>query len=344
MNQPLSDAQLHQKATALAAEKGIAYSEALARVSIIHAVANAAFSEPETSPIGPALSDADMHNKAVRFAAENGVTYSEALSRVAPVNMGDYAGFSENFRPSNVSPTDHSVHLAASTYMQRHGVSYSEALEHVAPVQQGATPSASEDASAARLVASDARIDSAATAYASAHGVSYSEALDAVIVTFREAAPLGSAAATLGRQPIEVFRAGTQIDNSGRSITFSQADLNAIARSYNPAKHEAPLTLGHPVDDKPAYGWVQSLHATPDGRLMMQAKQVDAAFAEAVKQGRFKKRSAAFYLPQNPNNPSPGTWYLKHVAWLGSMAPAVKGMPDVGFSAGALDGLVSFEF
>ena len=54
--------------------------------------------------------------------------------------------------------------------------------------------------------------------------------------------------------------------------------------------------------------------------------------------GRFKKRSASFYPPEHPNNPTPGKWHLRHVAFLGAQPPAVKGLRD--FKDGAPDLLV----
>ncbi len=50
-----------------------------------------------------------------------------------------------------------------------------------------------------------------------------------------------------------------------------------------------------------------------------------------VKAGRFKSRSASFYHPDNPNNPKPGVYYLRHVGFLGAQPPAVKGLKAVEF-------------
>lgn len=308
MNHHLSDDQVHQRAVILAAEQGVSYSEALGRAVVLCTHSSSAYSDPMVVGGGRQLDDDALNAATIRFAAQKGISYSEALHRVASVTNGPYAAYSESVRPTHVSPSDHSLHLSVIAFAGQHGITYTEALGRVAASRQ------SEGKCARNATAS-----------------------------FSEAPPAGSAADLLSRQPIEVFRAGSQIDTTGNSITFGQSDIAAMAENYNPAKHEAPLTLGHPVDDKPAYGWVQSLHATPDGRLMMLAKQIDPAFAESVKQGRYKKRSASFYPPQNPNNPIPGTWYLKHIAWLGSAPPAVKGMADVGFSDGVPDGLVTFD-
>lgn len=131
---------------------------------------------------------------------------------------------------------------------------------------------------------------------------------------------------------IEIFRAGRHIDDAGNAHEFSEADVAAMAAGYSPSLREAPLTVGHPASNLPAYGWVKGL-AAADGVLTMNPHQVEPAFAEMVQAGRFKKRSASFYPPGSPNNPAPGRWYLRHVAFLGAQPPAVAGLRDIQFSA-----------
>lgn len=130
---------------------------------------------------------------------------------------------------------------------------------------------------------------------------------------------------------IEIFRAGKHVDDSGKTHEFSDATVAAMATSYNPALREAPLCVGHPAGNLPAYGWVNGL-SVADGVLKMNTHQVEPQFAEMVKAGRFKKRSASFYPPDSPNNPTPGQWYLRHVAFLGAQPPAVAGLKDIKFS------------
>jgi len=138
----------------------------------------------------------------------------------------------------------------------------------------------------------------------------------------------------------ELFRVGTHTAASGKTIAFSDADLRAAAAAYDPAVHEAPITVGHPRDNAPAYGWIKSLDFA-DGTVNADPHQVDADFAEIVQAGRFKKRSASWYLPDSPNNPKPGTLYLRHVAFLGAQPPAVKGLKEVSFNED--EGTVEFS-
>lgn len=154
-------------------------------------------------------------------------------------------------------------------------------------------------------------------------------------------------AASLPAQ-IEIFRAGQHIDDSGTVHNFSAADVAAMVTSYDPALREAPLTIGHPKDNLPAYGWVKGLSIKGD-TLAMDTHQVQPQFAEMVDKKLFKKRSASFYPPQHPSNPKPGNWYLRHVAFLGAQPPAITGLAD--FAEGsapkpntpAEDGTVNFS-
>lgn len=124
---------------------------------------------------------------------------------------------------------------------------------------------------------------------------------------------------------IEIFRAGSHTSSNGVERTYTPEELAATAQAYDPASFAAPVVVGHPQTDDPAYAWVRSLEYR-DGTLQAHVDQVDPDFAEIVKAGRFRKVSASFYLPDSPHNPRPGTLYLKHIGFLGAAAPAVKGL------------------
>lgn len=140
---------------------------------------------------------------------------------------------------------------------------------------------------------------------------------------------------------IEVFRAGRHTDDAGQVHEFSEADVADMSSGYSTALREAPLVIGHPKDNGPAYGWVKAVTAA-GGVLSIDAHQVEPAFAEMVAAGRFKKRSASFYQPDSPSNPTPGKWYLRHVGFLGAQPPAIAGLKDIQFS-GDDAGAVSFS-
>ena len=140
---------------------------------------------------------------------------------------------------------------------------------------------------------------------------------------------------------INIFKTGTHTSSNGATLDFSEDKLQGSAESYSPSVHEAPIVIGHPKDNGPAYGWVKSMEFS-EGSLDAIPDQVNEDFAEMVKKGSFKKVSASFYLPDAPNNPSPGNLYLRHVGFLGAQPPAIKGLSAVDFSEQE-EGVVEFE-
>jgi hypothetical protein len=139
---------------------------------------------------------------------------------------------------------------------------------------------------------------------------------------------------------IQIFKPAKSLASmEGVSVSLSAADLQDIAAGYNAAVHEAPLTIGHPAHDAPAYGWVKAL-SFADGALQADCEE-SPELGELVSKGQYKKVSASFYTPQAPSNPTPGKWSLRHVGFLGAQPPAVKGLKAVSF-AEAEEGVVTF--
>ncbi len=125
---------------------------------------------------------------------------------------------------------------------------------------------------------------------------------------------------------IAIFRAGRHRAQNGKTYSFSEADVAAIAAGYDPALHQAPYVLGHPkTDAAPAWGWVTKL-AVENGVLFAEHSDVPAAFAEAVTDGRYRFRSADLYDINDPANPTPGQYHLRSVGWLGAEPPSIKGL------------------
>lgn len=141
-------------------------------------------------------------------------------------------------------------------------------------------------------------------------------------------------------QTFEIMKKGKWTASGGQTLDFSEDMLKQAVDAYDPELHEAPIVIGHPKDNGPAYGWIKSLSYS-EGTLTAEPVQVDQNFAEMVVAGRFKKRSASFYLPDSPSNPKPGTLYLRHVGFLGAQPPAVKGLKDVNFNEQE-EGVVEF--
>ncbi len=133
---------------------------------------------------------------------------------------------------------------------------------------------------------------------------------------------------------IEIFAGGPQKAMNGKTY-HGDLLIDMAVETFDPKFHEPPAVLGHPSDDTPAYGWVEAVKAeVVDGvkRLYAKFRQVVPEFADMVKSGRFKKRSAAFYPDGR----------LRHVGWLGAMPPAVKGLADVSFTDAGKE--INFEF
>lgn len=133
----------------------------------------------------------------------------------------------------------------------------------------------------------------------------------------------------------------THTSVNGRVATFSEADVKAIAEGYDPQNYEAPVVIGHPKTDAPAWGWVKALRFV-DGALKAVLHRVSPEFAAMVKDGKFRNRSVALYAPEAPGNPTPGKAALKHLGFLGATPPAVKGLKPLAFADD--DQADAFEF
>ena len=141
---------------------------------------------------------------------------------------------------------------------------------------------------------------------------------------------------------IEISRPGTFTAVDGTKVTFTDADLAAAAAAFDPVSEPAPLVVGHPQLDAPAYGWVRSL-SVEGGKLVATPEHIHPAFAEAVKAKSYRRVSASWYPPRHPQNPKPDAWYLKHIGFLGGAAPAIRGLQPVHFSEAQIEGAITIE-
>ena len=127
---------------------------------------------------------------------------------------------------------------------------------------------------------------------------------------------------------IDVARAGTWRDMEGREVKLTADTLAAIAADYGQAD-PAPVVVGHPKDDAPAYGWVDRLRVTGD-RLQARLCDIAPAFRDAVARGTYRGRSVALREGR-----------LAHLGFLGGRAPAIPGLAPTRFSAPA-DSIIEF--
>lgn len=142
-------------------------------------------------------------------------------------------------------------------------------------------------------------------------------------------------------KPIHIFKTGNHTSAAGDTLEFSEDVLRAAAEAYDPALHEAPIVVGHPKDNGPAFGWIGHVTYSEKG-LHADPRQINDDFAELVSKGTYKKVSASFYSPESQQNPKPGSYYLRHVGFLGGMPPAIKGLEALEFNEQD-DGVIEFS-
>lgn len=111
----------------------------------------------------------------------------------------------------------------------------------------------------------------------------------------------------------------------GEAGRWSEDDLGRMAASYDPERFAAPLVVGHPAHDAPAHGWVRSLRLA-GRRLLARIGGLSDEVVRQVREGRFKKISAALYPGSDKAPPR-----LKHVGLLGALAPRDPSLPVVAF-------------
>ena len=144
-------------------------------------------------------------------------------------------------------------------------------------------------------------------------------------------------------KPIEIFRPGAFIASNGQQYSFTAAQVQELATTYKPEFSDAPLVVGHPKMDSPRWGHAGRLFVNAAGVLCAEPADVVPEFAEAIKAKHYPKVSASIYLPNAPGNPTPGKHYLRHIGFLGGVAPAVKGLRSVEFSEAEV-GVVDFGY
>lgn len=135
---------------------------------------------------------------------------------------------------------------------------------------------------------------------------------------------------------IETFRPGKHTSSQGVELVFTAEQLADLAQHYDPVNAPAPIVLGHPTMDAPAFGWAAGFTYDAE-RERLDADlgdDLDPQFTAAVESGKFRKVSLALFPPSHSANPKPGHWYPRHIGFLGAAAPAVTGLKPVAFADG----------
>ena len=128
---------------------------------------------------------------------------------------------------------------------------------------------------------------------------------------------------------IDICRAGNWRDIAGREVAIDEARLDRIVAEHA-AADPAPVVVGHPEADAPAYAWIESLRRVGD-RLQATLRDIAPAFREAVEAGRYAGRSIALQGDT-----------LRHLGFLGGRAPAVPGLAPTCF-ASAPETVIAFS-
>lgn len=145
------------------------------------------------------------------------------------------------------------------------------------------------------------------------------------------------------RLDVHALSAGTW-PASPADFTVTGADLIAMAAAYNAGAWQAPVVIGHPETDDPAWGWVLSAGIRDDG-LHLEI-EVLPEMADLIESRRYQNVSLALWAADAAGNPTPGVWGIKHLGFLGAVPPAVKGLNPVRLNAdgaGADTLLVTFK-
>lgn len=119
---------------------------------------------------------------------------------------------------------------------------------------------------------------------------------------------------------IEVFKAGAWTDSAGRTRTWTQEDIERIYQAS--VDKDFPAVIGHPKDNSPAWGWKGGIKKEV-GSIWVRFKDLVPEFVEMVNKKMFPNRSVAL----NPD------YSIRHVGFLGAVAPAVKGLAPIALAA-----------
>jgi hypothetical protein len=126
--------------------------------------------------------------------------------------------------------------------------------------------------------------------------------------------------------PLKILAAGVCPLTADRYINFSEGDLERICTAFNELDppRPAPVVAYHPEDDAPSYGAVNRLRVV-DNMIVGYAENLTNAFRGGLRDGTWQRYAAQFYSPENPSNPVPGSWFLKHVGFRGKVPAIVRG-------------------
>ena len=121
---------------------------------------------------------------------------------------------------------------------------------------------------------------------------------------------------------IDVARTGTWRDSKGQTVSLSRQNFDSYVAAHA-AGDPAPIVVGHPAHDSPAFAWVEGMRRAGD-RLQVKLRDIQPKFREAVESGLYAARSVAIDGGR-----------IRHVGFLGGKAPAIPGLVPTQFAGEA---------
>lgn len=148
------------------------------------------------------------------------------------------------------------------------------------------------------------------------------------------------------------MRLGKQIDSAGNIHTFTTADIDAAIEANNRIPFRVPIILTHKTPDGVADHAIADHPKTMGivGKFRRVGNEVKGTilratneFLQKVENGEITDRSVSVYTKNAKTNPSPGTFFFRHLAALASENPAIKGMPDMAEELGLSESIAAFS-
>lgn len=123
----------------------------------------------------------------------------------------------------------------------------------------------------------------------------------------------------------EVFRPGVW---NGKAFGPEVVDQIIEAFEANKDGLKVPLRVGDHESLRPAGGWVTGLKNV-GGRLMAELSDVVPAVGQAINKRLYKQTSIGLWRNHKDENGKTWPWVLNHIALLGGVLPAVRGLDDI---------------
>jgi len=138
---------------------------------------------------------------------------------------------------------------------------------------------------------------------------------------------------------IIALKPGTFINGkNGKPVTVDAKKIDDIIEAtLSQEESDFPITIGHPKGDSPAWGWIKKNNVKKDDDnlvLLAEESDLNETFLDWLKKKFYKKVSLGWRKDNS----------ISHIAFLGGIAPAVKGLPVTEFSEKDLNDIEIIEF